>query len=81
MKKIFILLTMALSVRAYAQKLTQYSCDVFENGEPSGKKYVDRTITQWLGTMTPITHSSEVRELEPEVIGCLRAMLKAAGKM
>ncbi len=114
MKKIALLFAVALSFSAYAQKVTQYSCDVFENGEPSGKQYVDgtkfyieavkgnsalfkdgklyvldakkktamalsmeigggtagvdRTITRWLGSTTAITHSSEVKELEPEVI-------------
>ena len=115
MKKIVILFCLlAFTLTGYAQRLTQYSCDVFENGELSGKQYVDgtkfyieavkgnsalfkngklyvldaknktatvlsidiaggaagadRTITSWLGSTTPITHSSEVRELEPEVI-------------
>lgn len=96
-------------------KLTAYSCDVFQNGEPLSKTYVDGnnayieavkgksalindgklyvldskaktaivlslgdmskgtagvdlTITQWLGSDTPITHASEVVELDPEVI-------------
>jgi hypothetical protein len=114
MKKIFLFIALTLCGSAFAQKLTQYSCDLFENGEPFGKQYVDgtkfyieavkgnsalfkdgklyvldakkktatvlsmdiaggaagadRTITSWLGSTTPITHSSEVRELEPEVI-------------
>ena len=43
MKRIALLLALTLSCSAFAQRITQYSCEVYENDVLSARQYVDGT--------------------------------------
>ena len=43
MKRLSILLALTLSCSAFAQRITQYSCEVYENDVLSARQYVDGT--------------------------------------